>query len=53
MNKNTKKKVYVAPQMTVLKMNTNCQLLQESYWYQKLSPEDMQKARSYKIIDFD
>lgn len=30
MNKNTEKKAYVAPQMTVLQMNTTCQLLQGS-----------------------
>lgn len=30
MNKNTEKKVYVAPQMTVLQMKTTCQLLQNS-----------------------
>lgn len=52
MNKNTKKKLYVAPQMTILQMKTNCQLLQGSYYYQKKN-SDSGNSPSYQVIDFD
>ncbi|GEM_PF-5084576 len=55
MNKNTKKKIYVAPQMTVLKMNTTCQLLQDSP--QAIRYYQMKKGRAvnddYDIVDFN
>lgn len=51
MNKNTKKKIYVAPQMTVLQMKTNCQLLQGSYYYQNKTSNS--GTPQYQIVDFD
>ncbi len=51
MNKKTEKKIYVAPQMTVLKMDTNTPLLNASYYEKKMSTTG--DTPQYQIVDFD
>lgn len=58
MNKNTEKKVYVAPQMTVLQMKTTCQLLQTSgtkaRYNQKVDPSATPMDNNgFTIVDFN
>lgn len=57
MNKNTEKKAYIAPQMSIIHMDTKCRLLDGSFYYQERSS----KARAvnnnvndgYTVVDFD
>lgn len=55
MNKNTEKKTYIAPQMNVLKMETNAPLLHMSYYENKkaASPRSTIVNDNYNIVDFD
>ena len=55
MNKNTEKKVYVAPQMSILKMENNCPLLSASFYESKkaASPRSTIVNDNYNIVDFD
>lgn len=56
MNKNTEKKAYIAPQMSIIHMDTKCRLLDGSFYYQNRS-----KAKAvnnnvndgYTVVDFD
>lgn len=54
MNKNTEKKFYVAPQMSILKMKTDAQLLHMSYYEERKANQKSTIVNdNYNIVDFD